>query len=101
MRILLVSPKSSLWNSRRHIHMGLGYLAGALLAGGYEDVTLFDAEVEEEELEAHLARVSYDVVGISSPTPLIYEAWEAASLAKKQGAISTATFKSASAGRYE
>jgi radical SAM superfamily enzyme YgiQ (UPF0313 family) len=68
--------------------MGLGYLAGALLAGGYEDVTLFDAEVEEEGLEEHLARASYDVVGVSSPTPLIYEAWEAAALAKKQGAIS-------------
>mgnify|MGYP000166850441 CR=1 FL=1 len=32
MRILLVSPKSSVWSSRKHIHMGLGYLAGALIA---------------------------------------------------------------------
>ena len=37
MRILLVSPKSSVWNSRKHIHMGLGYLAGALLAPGLRD----------------------------------------------------------------
>lgn len=87
MRILLVSPKSGLWNSRKHIHMGLGYLAGALLAAGYEEVTLFDAEVEPEPLAALLARERYDVVGISSPTPLIYEAWEAAALAKAQGAI--------------
>jgi anaerobic magnesium-protoporphyrin IX monomethyl ester cyclase len=87
MRILLVSPRSNLWNSRKHIHMGLGYLAGALLAAGYESVTLFDAEVEEESVAAHLARERYDVVGISSPTPLIYEAWEAAALAKAQGAI--------------
>jgi anaerobic magnesium-protoporphyrin IX monomethyl ester cyclase len=87
MRILLVSPKSSVWNSRRHIHMGLGYLAGALLAAGYEDVTLFDAEVEEETLASHLGRARYDVVGISSPTPLIYEAWEAAAQAKERGAI--------------
>jgi hypothetical protein len=83
MRILLISPKSNLWNSRRHIHMGLGYLAGALIAAGYEDVTLFDAEVEEEPLPALLARERYDLVGISSPTPLIYEAWEAAALAKE------------------
>jgi anaerobic magnesium-protoporphyrin IX monomethyl ester cyclase len=87
MRILLVSPKSSLWNSRKHIHMGLGYLAGALLAAGYEDVTLFDGEVEEESLAAHLGRERYDLVGISSPTPLIYEAWEAASQAKAQRAV--------------
>jgi anaerobic magnesium-protoporphyrin IX monomethyl ester cyclase len=87
MKILLVSPKSSVWNSRKHIHMGLGYLAGALLAAGYDGVTLFDAEVEDESVAAHLAREEYDVVGISSPTPLIYEAWEAAAEAKKQGAI--------------
>jgi radical SAM superfamily enzyme YgiQ (UPF0313 family) len=67
--------------------MGLGYLAGALLASGYDDVTLFDAEVEEELLVSLLARERYDVIGISSPTPLIYEAWEAAALAKEQGAI--------------
>jgi anaerobic magnesium-protoporphyrin IX monomethyl ester cyclase len=87
LKILLVSPRSSVWNSRKHIHMGLGYLAGALLAAGYKDVTLFDAEVEEESLAAHLAQTRYDVVGISSPTPLIYEAWEAAALAKEQDAI--------------
>jgi anaerobic magnesium-protoporphyrin IX monomethyl ester cyclase len=88
MRILLVSPKSSVWNSRKHIHMGLGYLAGALIAAGYDDVTLFDAEVEDETVAQHLARQRYDLIGISSPTPLIYEAWEAAALAKEQGAVS-------------
>jgi anaerobic magnesium-protoporphyrin IX monomethyl ester cyclase len=87
MRILLVSPKSSVWNSRKHIHMGLGYLAGALLNAGYDDVTLFDAEVEEELLASHLARERYDLVGVSSPTPLIYEAWEAAAQAKAGGAL--------------
>ncbi len=87
MRILLVSPKSSVWNSRKHIHMGLGYLAGALIAAGYETVDLFDAEVEDETVTEHLARQHYDLVGISSPTPLIYEAWEVAALAKEQGAI--------------
>ncbi len=87
MKVLLASPKSSVWNSRTHIHMGLGYLAGALLATGYDDVTLFDAEVEEKPLALLLVQEHYDVVGISSPTPLIYEAWEAAAQAKEQGAI--------------
>jgi radical SAM superfamily enzyme YgiQ (UPF0313 family) len=67
--------------------MGLGYLAGALLAAGYPDVALFDGEVEEETLAAHLAHERYDIVGISSPTPLIYQAWEGAALAREQGAI--------------
>ncbi|MGD8625360.1 MAG: radical SAM protein [Anaerolineae bacterium] len=87
MKILLVSPKSNVWHSRKHIHMGLGYLAGALIAAGYDDVTLFDAEIEDETIDAHLERARYDLVGISSPTPLIYEAWEAAALAKARGAI--------------
>lgn len=87
MRILLISPRSSVWNSRKHIHMGLGYLAGALIAAGYEDVSLFDAEVEEEPISALLERERFDIVGVSSPTPLIYEAWEASALAKAQGAI--------------
>jgi len=88
MRILLASPESGVWNSRKHIHMGLGYLAGSLLADGY-DVDIWDAAVEEdvESLDGRLTRDSYDVVGISAPTPLIVNAWEAAEVAKKHGAI--------------
>ncbi len=87
MRILLASPESGVWNSRKHIHMGLGYLAGALLAHGYQ-VDLWDAAVEEdlESFDERLARDLYDIVGISAPTPLIVSAWEAAESAKKQGA---------------
>jgi len=43
--------------------------------------------VEDETIAEHLARETYDLVGISSPTPLIYEAWEVAALARKRGAI--------------
>ncbi len=88
MRILLAGPESGVWNSRKHIHMGLGYLAGALLAHGY-DVSLWDAAVEEEfeTFEQHLQRHHYDVVGISAPTPLIYSAWQAAAIAKQHGAV--------------
>ena len=32
MKVLLCSPESKVWNSRSHIHMGLGYLAGSLRA---------------------------------------------------------------------
>jgi anaerobic magnesium-protoporphyrin IX monomethyl ester cyclase len=86
MRILLVSPESKVWNSRAHIHMGLGYLAGSLLAHGYE-VALYDGVVESEPLAALLEREHFDVVGISSPTPLINEAWQAAAAAKTHEAV--------------
>jgi radical SAM superfamily enzyme YgiQ (UPF0313 family) len=68
--------------------MGLGYLAGSLLAHGY-DADIWDAAVEEdiESFQQRLARDTYDIVGISAPTPLIVSAWEAAAAAKKRGAI--------------
>ena len=56
MRILLVSPESKVWNSRAHIHNGLGYLAGALIARGYTDVTLYDGAVEDESIAQVLER---------------------------------------------
>ena len=88
MRILLASPESGVWNSRKHIHMGLGYLAGALLAHGYQ-VDIWDASIEEEfeNFDTFLSRNAYDVVGLSAPTPLIVSAWEAAAVAKKRGAV--------------
>ncbi len=88
MKILLASPESEVWNSRKHIHMGLGYLAGSLLAHGYEP-EIWDASVEEETetLAEKLARDPFDVVCLSAPTPLIVNAWEAAIVAKRAGAI--------------
>ncbi|MEW5960018.1 MAG: radical SAM protein [Chloroflexota bacterium] len=88
MRVLLASPESEVWNSRKHIHMGLGYLAGSLLAHGYE-VEIWDASIESdvESLAEKLARDPFDVVGLSAPTPLINNAWADAATAKKHGAI--------------
>lgn len=92
MRILLVSPDSKVWNSRAHIHNGLGYLAGSLLAHGYTDVTLYDGAVEDETVAQVLDRAraenrAYDVVGISAPTVLIERAWSIAHDAHTRGAI--------------
>ena len=88
MKILLASPESGVWNSRKHIHMGLGYLAGTLLAHGYEaDIWDADVEAEIESLDHRLARDPWPVVGISSPTPLIPNAWEAATTARNHAAI--------------
>lgn len=88
MRILLASPESDVWNSRQHVHMGLGYLAGSLRAHGY-DIEIWDASIETqfESLDSKLSRDPFDVVCLSAPTPLIVQAWEAAEIAKKRGAI--------------
>jgi radical SAM superfamily enzyme YgiQ (UPF0313 family) len=68
--------------------MGLGYLAGSLLAHGYE-VEIWDASVESdlETLDEKLTRDPFDVVGFSAPPPLINNAWESAAIAKAHGAI--------------
>jgi radical SAM superfamily enzyme YgiQ (UPF0313 family) len=88
LKILLASPESNVWNSRKHIHMGLGYLAGSLRAQGYQ-TEIWDAAVEEEFeiLDERLKRDPVDIIGLSAPTPLIVNAWESAKIAKKHGVL--------------
>jgi anaerobic magnesium-protoporphyrin IX monomethyl ester cyclase len=86
MQVLLVSPESKTWSSRKHIPLGLGYLAAVLEAEGH-DVQLWDATVETEGLGELLNRERFDLVGVTSVTPLIHEAWEAARQARERGTI--------------
>jgi anaerobic magnesium-protoporphyrin IX monomethyl ester cyclase len=86
LKVLLVSPESKTWSSRRHIPLGLGYLAAVLEREGHQ-VQLWDGAVEDQPLSSLLSRETFDVVGITSVTPLIHEAWEAASEARSRGAI--------------
>jgi anaerobic magnesium-protoporphyrin IX monomethyl ester cyclase len=86
VRVLLISPISKVWSSRKHIPLGLGYLAAVLEQAGHQ-VQIYDAVVEDEPLGDVLDRAKFEVVGISSTTPLINEAWEAAREAKAHGAI--------------
>ena len=86
MRVLLVSPVSDVWNERKHIPLGLGYLAAVLLGAGHE-VKIFDAAVEPSLLTELLDQKAFDIVGVTSTTPLIYEAWAAAREARQRGAL--------------
>ncbi len=86
MKVLLVSPISKVWSSRKHLPLGLGYLAAVLEQAGHE-VGIYDAVVEDEPLADLLAAEKFKVVGISSATPLINEAWEAARQAREHGAL--------------
>ena len=51
MKVLLASPESALWNERKHIPLGLGYLAAVLWGHGGHTVDIYDAAVEDEPLE--------------------------------------------------
>jgi len=86
MKVLLVSPISDLWNERKHVPLGLGYLAAVMLQAGHE-AQIFDAAVEPGPLAERLDRGKFDVVGVTSTTPLIDEAWRAAGAAKQRGAL--------------
>ncbi|MBC8449298.1 MAG: radical SAM protein [Chloroflexi bacterium] len=89
MRVLLASPESKVWSSRKHIPLGLGYLAACLREAGHEPV-IFDAAVEDEPVAAVIRRAAeagrpFGLIGISATTPLIPDAWDMAETAKKLG----------------
>jgi len=89
MRIILASPEAKVWSARKHIPLGLGYLAAVLREGGHE-VMIFDAAVEDVTVDYYLELAEdrgkpYDLIGITATTPLIQEAWEMAQLCKKRG----------------
>jgi len=86
MKVLLASPESEVWTSRKHIPLGLGYLAAVLRENGHQ-VGIYDAAVEDEPLETVVRRDGYELLGISAVTPLIVDAWNMAREGKRLGMI--------------
>lgn len=84
MKVLLASPESEVWTSRKHIPLGLGYLASALRERGHQ-VGLYDSAIEDEPLETVVRRDGYELLGISAVTPLIVDAWNMAREGKRLG----------------
>jgi len=86
MRVLLASPESAVWTSRKHIPLGLGYLAAVLRENGHQ-VDLYDAAIEDESIETVARRGKFEILGITAPTPLIVDAWKMAKVGKQLGMI--------------
>jgi len=91
MRIVLASPESKVWSSRKHIPLGLGYLAAVLREAGH-DVIIYDASIEDFPLEYYLDQANsedkpFKVLGITAATPLIEDAWDMAKIGKEYGMI--------------
>ncbi|RME86322.1 MAG: radical SAM protein [Caldilineae bacterium] len=89
MRIILASPESKVWSSRKHIPLGLGYLAAVLREAGHE-VMIYDASIEDVPVTYYLQQAQeagrpYRLIGITATTPLIQDAWEMAATAKQYG----------------
>ena len=89
MRVILASPEAKVWSERKHIPLGLGYLAAVLREGGHE-VMIYDAAIEDVGVEYYLDQAEaqgkpYDLIGITATTPLIQDAWEMAQLGKQRG----------------
>ena len=89
MRVILASPEAKVWSARKHIPLGLGYLAAVIREGGHE-VMIFDASVEDVDVEYYLDLAvaegrPYAMIGITATTPLMPDAWQMAKLAKARG----------------
>ena len=89
MRIILASPEAKVWSERKHIPLGLGYLASTLREGGHEPF-IFDAAIEDVPVEYYIEQAEqqgrpYELIGITATTPLIADAWEMAQTSKKYG----------------
>jgi len=107
MRILLVQPASNIMKSRRESKpalqpMGLAYIAGTLLANGYNNVEILDVLTEgyynetpfnenyiryglsPDEIKSRIAAFKPDIVGVSSIMSLRkYQSHEICKLAKE------------------
>ncbi|NOZ49207.1 MAG: radical SAM protein [Chloroflexi bacterium] len=91
MRIILASPEAKVWSSRKHIPLGLGYLAAVLREAGH-DVIIYDASIEDVPVTSYIDKAAaeakpYTFIGITATTPLIQDAWEMAKVAKDRGLI--------------
>ncbi|MFH1473787.1 MAG: radical SAM protein [Candidatus Aenigmatarchaeota archaeon] len=83
MEILLVMPKNPVFAGSNTLPVGMAYLASSLEKEGHE-VECLDFRVEQNKNMRNVVK-DFDLIGISSCTPSIREAWKLASIAKRYG----------------
>lgn len=83
MRVVLINPRFRLpIDTRTTAHLGLAYLAAVSERRG-DDVRIFDADVEEQPIEAFMREFRPHVVGITANTPQVKQAWRHAAQIKE------------------
>ena len=83
MRVLLINPKFRLpIDTRTTPHLGLAYLAAMSERRG-DEVVIFDADVEDEPVTEFVQRFRPHLVGITTNTPQIFQAWRTAKAIKE------------------
>lgn len=85
-KVLLISPKNIAWTGAVTLPLNLAYLASSLEQDGHE-VKCVDMRLDPG-VDIRSEMTNADVVGISSCTPSIKEAWRLAGLAKREGKLS-------------
>ena len=79
MRVLLINPSLEVFSKSSIVPLGLGYLAAVLEKNNFE-VKILDMCIERLE---HVMFNWFDVIGITSSTPSINQAFKIAREAKK------------------
>ncbi len=82
MKVLLLNPNPKVWHAPKVPPLGLGYVAAALEREGHT-VGIWDGVVQREAPDL----AGWDVVGATSVTPQVQEAWRLLARAKAGGAI--------------
>lgn len=83
MRVLLINPKFRLpIDTRTTPHLGLAYLGAVTLERG-DDCRIYDSDVEDLPLDEFLLDFRPEIVGITSNTPQVKQAWRTAQEIKR------------------
>ena len=84
MRVVLINPKFRLpIDTRTSPHLALAYL-GAVSERRGDDVRVYDADVEDQPLQEFLHEFRPHLVGITTNTPQVKQAWRTAAAIKQE-----------------
>ncbi len=95
-KVLLINPAESTVELSMCPPFGLGMIASFLEANGVE-VSIFDEQAGERNVEKHLKEFQPDIVGITATTPVAPRAYQIAKITRELGILTVMGGKHASA----